>query len=146
MSVREERGVGMYAPFTADGTLMVDNFAASSFVSIEELDCHPRVPSRVAFVSHAALAPFRVFCLTTSSNTCEQYDENGISLFPASLVRLYQRTSQNWAWWIVAGFYLCVAVCILALEGAYSASNGYLFLIVFPIAAYILLSRRQKIG
>lgn len=144
VKIQEIEGVGMYAPFTTDGTLLVNDIAASSYVSVEDSESHPWLQFQTAYLSHTALAPFRVFCVATSSPHCQSYNEHGISTYPALLLRLFQCASQKTGWWVVIGSYFAVAAVAAAIEVAFSSLYGFLVFIFFPTTMYAAWARCRK--
>jgi hypothetical protein len=74
---------GAYAPFTYSGTILVDGFKASSYVSFQgspflKLGTFT-TPLSYQWMAHASQLPHRLYCSYISSCTTEKYNDAGIS-------------------------------------------------------------------
>lgn len=87
---------GLYAPFTPDGTLVVNGLKVSAYVSLQdsakeylELQGGAQLFLSQHQYVHIALSPFRLFCMGVSSTSvCTHYDENGLPHFVAFGIKL----------------------------------------------------------
>ena len=105
---------GVYAPFTPDGTVLVDGILASSYVSMDpkskdnvELRNGMGIISQQTFV-HISMSPFRLICqgmpASLSEAVCQvNDDDDGLSLYTSVAVTL------------MGGFYRCQSVFIQSL-------------------------------
>jgi len=142
-SIEEVERTGVYAPLTTDGTLLVNGIAASSYVALDEFEMHPWMQSRMASLSHLALAPFRLFCTTTKS--CKTYNGDGIPRYPALLLRFFQRTAQLegiFFRWLLLGSYLLVAAAASFLQ---LFANVYELVVLFG-AVYLCIRALDMVG
>ena len=80
-SIRATQALGVYAPFTPSGTIVVNNVLASSFVAFEG-----KVSLEIGWMSvsyqwlaHTFEMPHRMVCYHLGSCPLEQYNEEGIS-------------------------------------------------------------------
>lgn len=85
--IRTVRDQGLYSPFTASGTIIVDNTKASCYVSMQKegLSGEFQVPGLPFAISnhqllHMGASPIRMVCLGISSNFCK----NKIAIDPSS--------------------------------------------------------------
>ncbi|CAB9520731.1 expressed unknown protein [Seminavis robusta] len=116
---------GMFAPFSTDGTVVVDGIIASSYVSLGELGINlPFVEA--TSISHLALAPFRLLCTKVSSSACEYYNDDGIPHALSLLLKFFRgilNTGSQWLYGLAALSYLGLATlawlaeCLLSFTG-----------------------------
>ena len=125
---------GMYAPFTTDGTLVVDGIVASSYVSLEEFESNPWLQNKIAPISHLAISPFRFWCTKVSDKGFSQYNKDGISQYPAALLSLFQWAvgrQSSWFQGLLLGGYLVLcfvthlAECMTSVVGLLALVVGY---------------------
>lgn len=80
---------GLYTPFTADGTIVVEGIVASSYVSLQEgndlleMKSGRQLPFSMHDYIHMGMSPFRMYCLGVSSNFCTSLNEEGIPPYAA---------------------------------------------------------------
>jgi hypothetical protein len=97
--IRTVPRVGVYAPLTPKGTIVVDGFVASTYLSLQndkgeniiELKEGIHVVTHQQYF-HMALAPFRLWCMGISSNMCTNYDQDGMPHYISFLL-----WSHEWA-------------------------------------------------
>jgi len=88
------QSAGLYAPFTKDGTVVVNGVKASSYVSLQataeefiELSGGVSTGLSQEWASHMATSPLRIICGTEftkkTSVICQDYDENGMLKYVA---------------------------------------------------------------
>lgn len=70
---------GIFAPLTADGTIVVDGILASTYASLIK---EPKKDSLLSDQTycHVGLAPFRLFCKLAASH-CNSYNEDGMPYY-----------------------------------------------------------------
>ena len=80
--------MGVYAPLTMDGKIVVDGVKASNYVSLHQIDADSIIGRNLHTFSHVGIAPFRLLCTRVSTAACESYnEEDGI---PHALVSMHQ--------------------------------------------------------
>ena len=86
--VKKVHRSGLYAPMTADGTVVVDGVVASCYVAIKgnqgeylELDGGVSTGLSQHLLSHLFLSPVRMVCIGISMNICQAYDDDGLAYF-----------------------------------------------------------------
>lgn len=88
--IQTVKRTGMYAPFTTDGTLVVDGIVASSYVFLSELESNSWLKNNIATVSHLAVTPIRLWCTYISNRSCSDYNDDGVPHIFASLLSWFQ--------------------------------------------------------
>lgn len=134
---------GLYAPFTPGGTVVVNDFLASSYISVQgktgefvELGGQPII-SHHAWV-HLGLSPMRLLCHGMSYKICEACDNEGIPYYASFAIKLnHWSRRQNTALCglVLCAVFLLTGVCLL-LETAvrvFAASAVMLFFGAFVV-------------
>lgn len=115
---------GVYAPFTPDGTVLVDGVLASSYVSMDpkakenvELLNGKGIISQQAFV-HMGLSPFRLICQGMTTSLSEVFcqvndDDDGLPLYVSLVITLMRGFHRCQSMFIQSLF----LACVIALTG-----------------------------
>lgn len=109
--------MGVYAPLTPDGVLLVNGIKASSYVSLPQVQDHALFGGdRVAAFSHFGISPFRLLCNNLA--LCQSYNQEGIPQPLAALWGFFDWFMAQSAGVQVASIvvYLLVAVVSWTLE------------------------------
>jgi len=91
-SIKTVKAAGVYAPFTATGTIVVNNIQASSYIAFEGkayLEVGP-VSFSYQWLAHTFEFPHRVACHYLGSCPRETYNEDGVSTWVVSSLHLGQ--------------------------------------------------------
>lgn len=112
-------GRGVYAPFTATGTVIVNGVKSSTFIAYQgsETLAIAGMDTRISFhhLAHAFEAPHRAWCRYISSCKNEEYTKEGISLWvnaPHQAVRWCFAQNSVVAGVVAVPAILC-AICVL---------------------------------
>jgi len=146
-SVRSVKRIGVYAPFTHSGTIVVNNQVASTFVSLQEKSDVLLLNGGFSTgISHQWLAhtfefPHRFWCSAITDCTKESYTVDGISTWVASPLRFF-----TWFLDLPSTSQMILSVPILSLFGIFAVLDlvmkNYLAFGALLVSG-LLLSRRQ---
>lgn len=144
---------GIYAPFTAEGTVVVDGVVASSYISLQEnAKEYVELQGGIATMFsqhdyvHLGLSPFRLMCMGISSSFCSDYNEDGIPSYPAFAIRLNEWAhSQNVVVQslVLLAVLLLTGVCML-LENTFGAT--WAPVVVFALGAAATLTKASGVS
>lgn len=130
---------GLYAPFTPEGTVVVDGIVASSYISLQEGKNFVELKSgslpqlsQHGYV-HMGLSPMRLLCMGVSSSYCTTYNEEGIPFYAALSIDL-----NLWANEQGAAVQALAFTGIFLLTGASLAAETVFGPSLAPLAIFIL--------
>merc|ERR1712048_1498267 len=143
--IRTVRRKGLYAPFTASGTVVVNDVLASSFIAIAPM----KFVQNPQWVARIGELPHRVWCTLLQDCSNESYDEEGVNVIwgrlPMDFLE-YTTTSSSsnstipsWMW---QGLVLGCLVVIAILEQVLTTRPLVLFLAT--TAMVVVVQRRQR--
>jgi hypothetical protein len=148
---------GLYAPFTADGTIVVNGIQASTYVSFQPNKSHVEIGGIKIIswhaIEHAWMAPYRLFCTSIiSPGMCkknESYDEFGLVEWSTGAgVRIIEFTFAH-SVWVQVFMVFTVGICwaVLFLLASLIAKPGLLILVVaiFLAAKKRVASKKQAV-
>ena len=118
---------GLYAPLTADGTLVVDGIVTSCYVSLvsNAQKIQDTTQTELPLISqhdlaHIMLSPIRMVCLGVSSSVCQSHNQkNGLANFVElgiALVDFYVEFQHSWLQVLLSAFFLVVFGPLYVLE------------------------------
>ena len=147
---------GLYNPLVADGRLVVNDIAASTYIALQGTnqehyhvivggEYKVNLMSHQSFV-HLYLAPFRMFCMGVSSQVCQALDREGIPYYiSAGMNLVHWIGTQNV---VVQLFFLLVTlpllVVLLMVEKLVGSSSAPLAILVTISLASKMLMPKQK--
>jgi hypothetical protein len=148
-SIRRE---GLYAPFTADGTIVVNGVQASTYVSFQPNKSQVEIGG-IKIVSwheieHAWMAPYRLFCTAISPGMCknESYDEHGtVKWSTGAGVKIVKFTLAQ-SVWVQVFMLLAVGTCWAALFLlAFLIANPGLLVVAIFLAVKRVASKKRAV-
>ena len=118
---------GLYAPLTADGTLVVDGIATSCYVSLlTTAQTHQEATTtELSWISqhqlaHMMLSPIRMACLGISSSLCDANNQqNGLANFVEigiALVDFFVKVQHGWLEMLLSALFVTIAGPLYVLE------------------------------
>ncbi|KAI2494768.1 TIGRFAM phosphate binding protein [Fragilaria crotonensis] len=142
--ITEVTAAGVFAPFTKDGTIVVNSIVASSYVDLKEnpfviggvitLDMHS--------IAHMAQAPHRVVCAVAPAFCASETYNNGVSVWvDAPLVASVWLFKQHPAV-LTAAFLPVLSFILLAASAEALFTNP--ILLVIAVVATLLTTRKHK--
>jgi hypothetical protein len=143
--IKEVTAVGAFAPFTKDGTIVVDSVVASSYVDLKEdspfviggvvtLDMHS--------IAHMSQAPHRLVCAVAPAFCAFETYNNGVSVWvDTPLVASIWLFKQHPAI-MTAAFLPAFAFILLAAAAEALFTNP--FLLVIGVVAALHMARKTK--
>jgi Hint module len=142
---------GLFNPLTADGNLVVNEIAVSTYVALQvnhpehfQVVFDKRGDYRINLASHQNfahlyLAPFRTLCMGMSSGLCRALDAEGIPFYISSGMKLVHWVGEQNVLVQMVFLFVTIPICLflLAMEKLFGAS-------VAPLAVFalVLLSKR----
>lgn len=131
---------GAYAPFTASGSIAVNNIVASSYVALQEaaffrLDERYATSFSMQWIAHAVNAPRRMMCqLVSHRSSCDKegYNDEGISHWVAAPLIASTWLLRQHVVVVAAIFYPFVAILAMFTFAEYLLEN------IMPIGVAIL--------
>jgi hypothetical protein len=143
IDIRHVKRAGMYAPFTTDGTLVVEGIVASSYISLEALQYHKFFADRMHGVSHLAISPIRFLCTKISSSLCEFTNDEGIPYMFSYLEGYLNFIDNLWAPLHIMGILVYLTFALLSTVVEWLTSWDGIVLSV-SIAGTLLLQRWEE--
>lgn len=145
-SVKHVDREGVYAPFTPDGTLVVNGILASSYVSFDPTSKeNVNLRNGMGIISHQAfahmgLSPFRLLCqgmpVTFSANICQvNDDDDGLPLYVSVAIALMRRFQRCQSMFIQS----ILLTCIFAVTGSCFLFESIVGAEYAPIAVLVLV-------
>jgi len=146
-NVREIQRVGIFAPFTMSGALVVNGVVASNYVSLQDSEVLSisslRTPLSFHWLEHASLAPYRisVYLLGKRNYTEDGYDIGLLKVLGFTFLRLHTIPA------LMTLPALLIILCFFTLVESCAAMYAYLslaFLLVFVGCSYTLKSKTHN--
>jgi len=93
IDIEDIKAAGVFAPFTPSGTIIVNGFLASCFITLQPGQSHLFSIASFHSLAHAFELPHRLVCYYLSSCSDESYNTAGISSWVAKPLELVR-----WLW------------------------------------------------
>ena len=137
--------VGVFAPYTPSGTIVVNGLAASCYV-VPDMDIGPLTVSG-QWLAHTYEFPHRLAChyLGGSEALCHTYNAEGISVWKETPMRLYEQLLESPEW--MQAIVLLMALPILSLFAVVEYvvfQQPLLLAVVAQGAVYYYYARRSN--
>ena len=151
---------GLYNPLTADGRLIVNGVAVSTYIALQKSN-HEHYELgfgsgiKLNFVSHQTLAhlyltPFRMVCLGVSSQLCQAHDVEGIPYYISVGMKILQWVGAQHMMVQLIFFLISMPIfaTLLAMEmmfGSYAALLAiYGIVLVSKNISFLCTAKKQK--
>ena len=139
--IRVVERLGVYAPLTKSGTIVVDGIKVSAYADIEgghDARDHPTIIGTNSYI-HAGMSPFRLYC-GLSKNLCMSYNDDGMPPYVAFGIWISNSASQLPVVAQIpylAGFTIVTSACIL-LELVLASRFGF----VAAVFLYLIIGKK----
>ena len=153
--VKEVERVGVYAPFTLDGTLVVNGMEVSTYAAFEKENKEDYIEIlgegikiHMHDVAHVVMGPLRVMCMGVSSNVCHFHKEDGHLYYVALVEALWKHFNRMDLNIIFEA--LVVAICcsflmfLVAMECVFGPANVPLVLFFSAVVAVGVYNNNKK--
>ena len=148
--------MGLYAPLTASGSLLVNGVVASSYVALQDTDkeyLQISGGSQINVLSHNTFAhlfmtPFRLLCMGVSDNLCQAYDLDGIPRLVGFVMKTVKKTGKQNMFVQVLFFALTMPllVALLVAEKVFGASVAPVAMLFIAVYLRSMYTKRNKYG
>ncbi|CAB9522096.1 expressed unknown protein [Seminavis robusta] len=146
---------GLYAPFTEEGTLVVDGIVASSYISLQHGHNDVKLQNGASLgisqhdYVHMGIAPLRLLCLGVSGRYCstDYYTSEGMPFYAAFSVwvNLWVNEQSSMVQMMAFGVISLLTGACLAAETMFGASRAPLALCAMATAMlHVLVHRRRS--
>ena len=143
IDIRHIKRNGLYAPFTTDGTLVVDGIVASSYMSLKAIEYHKFFKNRIHKVSHLAVSPIRFVCTRLTSKLCELKNDDGIPYLFSYLEDYLNVANNLWVPFHVAAIVLYLSLAMVFYVAEWLTSLDGIIMSI-SVAATLLLQQWEK--
>jgi hypothetical protein len=135
---------GLYAPFTADGTIVVNGVEASAYISFQPSKSQLEIGGIKIIswhaIEHAWMAPYRLFCTSIFQGRCknESYNEHGRNKWSTGAgVNIIEFTFAQ-SVWVQVFMLLAVGSCwaVLFLLAFVIANPGLLVVAITVVSGF----------
>jgi len=146
-SIRQVVRTGAFAPFTKDGTIVVDSIVASSYVSLQPNSASLVIGGVDTFgmhsVAHLFQAPHRLVCKLNAAACASETYNNGLSVWIEAPLRLFQWLFQQHPALVVMMLLPMVAIVLVAAAVEGIVSSPILLLVALTVGG-LWCSRSRK--
>jgi desert hedgehog protein len=136
---------GAYAPFTASGSIVVNNVVASNYISFESgpyMTIGGMQYVSYHWMSHLTQAPRRLYCSMVSNCEKESYTEQGVAVWAVAPLHAGQ-------WWmglnnsIVKGILIGITLAVLLIVASMEAVVNNSWMLTAAVGSVGLLCHRS---
>jgi len=149
--IRAVQRKGLYAPFTPSGTIVVNGIVTSSYVTLQDdsnvlvlssQEDEIKTPFTHHWLAHISQGPHRFWCTYVAHTACENYTDDGISIWVNGPLRFSEfLLKQHWLVMVVLGlpiFSFLTAWWVLEETLKGSSTGLWMMMMMTTLAAVIM--------